>query len=86
MVCATLSRFWLRMAKLCLMSPSENICNTQLESVKRASGIEPKDVAFLTDTRFMLTSEAEIMALKPTHCVPDEYQRGSGAVEIMQEY
>lgn len=83
MVCATSSRFWLRMAKLCLMSPSENICNTQLECVKRASGFEPKDVAFLTYTRLMLTLEAEIMALKPTLCVLDEYHRGSGAVEIM---
>ncbi len=57
------------------LSPSEYIVKTQLENLKRESGVELSNITFLTYVRLMLMTEAEILKLNPDWIIMDEYHR-----------
>ncbi len=57
------------------LSPSEYIVRTQLENLKRESGVELNNIIFVTYVRLMLMTGAEISELRPDWIIMDEYHR-----------
>ena len=61
--------------RICWLSPSEYIFRTQIENLKKAGGIEPKNICFYTYAKLMLMSEEELSAINPNYIVLDEFHR-----------
>ena len=57
------------------LSPSEYIFQTQLENLRAAGGDTLNNIRFLTYTKLMRMSEAEIAELKPGIIICDEFHR-----------
>ena len=62
------------------LSPSENIFDTQLENVKRASGFEPENIEFMTYARLANLTDDEMNDLRPDGIVFDEAHRTGASV------
>ena len=62
------------------VSPSENIFDTQLENVKRASGFEPGNIVALTYARLANMTDEEIRALDADSICLDEMHRAGAKV------
>lgn len=63
-------------AKVCWLSPSEYIYETQLENLKAASdGFQPQNISFYTYAKLMLMSDAEIKSIAPDFIILDEFHR-----------
>ena len=56
--------------KICWLSPSEYIFDTQLENLKRATGgYVPQNISFFTYAKLMNMSKVEISAIKPDYII-----------------
>lgn len=65
----------MRGERVCWLSPSEYIFQTQLENWHRAGGLTPDNVCFFTYARLSQMSDAELAAIEPTYVVLDEFHR-----------
>lgn len=79
--------------RICWLSPSEYIFQTQLENLKRATGEKPpKNLCFYTYPRLMGMEEEEIAQIQPDYIVFDEFHRcgaplwGAGVQRLLQAY
>lgn len=62
--------------RICWLSPSEYIFQTQLENLRNAAdGWEPENVTFFTYAKLMWMSEEEFVSLKPDLIILDEFHR-----------
>lgn len=75
------------------LSPSEYIYQTQIENVLRTAPDFPTErITFMTYTRLMMMTDAEIVALAPFGIVLDEFHRcgakcwGEGVVRLLTAY
>lgn len=62
-------------ARICWLSPSEYIFQTQLENLKAAGGTIPENITFYTFAKLMLMDDAELSAIAPDFIVLDEFHR-----------
>ncbi len=62
------------------LSPSEKIYNTQLDNIKKAAGLFPKNVSFFTYARMTNMDKPDFQALCPDFIILDEFHR-AGAPE-----
>lgn len=62
------------------LSSSENIFTTQLESVKRAFGFEPRNLDFMTYARLANLTDEALTDLRPDGIVFDEAHRAGASV------
>ncbi len=60
---------------ICWLSPSEYIFKTQIENLKAAGGVEPKNIKFFTYAKLMKMSEEEMAGIQPDMAVYDEFHR-----------
>lgn len=66
-------------SRICWLSPSEYIFQTQLENLKKVSGgWVPENILFFTYAKLMLMPTAELEEIKPDYIILDEFHR-SGA-------
>ena len=65
---------------VCWLSPSEYIFKTQRENLIAAGGTLPENITFLTYAKLSLLSEEEILSLKPSYIVLDEFHRAGAKV------
>ena len=79
--------------KVCWLSPSEYIFNTQLENLKKDSdGWQPENILFFTYAKLMLLSGSELEELKPDYIILDEFHRcgaemwGEGVERLLKMY
>ena len=79
--------------KICWLSPSEYIFDTQLENLKRATnGYSPQNISFFTYAKLMNMSEADISDIKPDFIILDEFHRcgaemwGQGVERLLSAY
>lgn len=77
-------------SRICWLSPSEYIFQTQLENLKATSGeILPENVQFLTYAKLMLMQMQDLKELKPDYIILDEFHRcgaqqwGAGVRQLM---
>lgn len=75
------------------LSPSEYIFKTQLENIKKASpDFNSDNITFITYSKLMLMSEAEIAELSPDYIIFDEFHRcgaaewGKGVERLLSAY
>lgn len=74
------------------ISPSRYIFHTQLENLKKTSGIQPNNLVFLTYARLMNLTPEELAELKPDYIVLDEFHRcgaaqwGNGVKRLLKKY
>ena len=61
--------------KVCWLSPSEYIFQTQIENFLQAGGSPLSNVEFFTYAKLMLMSDAEIAKIQPDYIVLDEFHR-----------
>ena len=79
--------------KICWLSPSRYIYDTQLENLAESSGgYRPENVEFITYARLMNYKDAEIEEIKPDYIVLDEFHRcgalswGQGVDKLLRRY
>lgn len=79
--------------KICWLSPSEYIFDTQLENLKRATnGYSPQNISFFTYAKLMNMVESEISDIKPDFIILDEFHRcgaemwGQGVERLLSAY
>ena len=79
--------------KICWLSPSEYIFDTQLENLKRVTnGYAPQNISFFTYAKLMNMSKTEIAGIKPDYIVLDEFHRcgaemwGQGVEALLSMY
>ena len=79
--------------KVCWLSPSEYIFNTQLENLKKDSdGWQPENILFFTYAKLMLLSGSKLEELKPDYIILDEFHRcgaemwGEGVERLLKMY
>lgn len=79
--------------RICWLSPSEYIFQTQLENLKEASGgYEPENIFFYTYAKMMLMDEAALSEIHPDYIVLDEFHRcgaeqwGAGVQRLLSLY
>ena len=79
--------------KVCWLSPSEYIYNTQLENLKRDSnGWQPENIIFFTYAKLMLLTDAELSEIRPDYIILDEFHRcgaemwGEGVDRLLTMY
>ncbi len=79
--------------RICWLSPSAYIYETQLENLKSAAdGWQPENVAFLTYAKLMGMTDEEIAELQPDYIVLDEFHRcgaemwGQGVQKLLSTY
>lgn len=79
--------------KVCWLSPSEYIFNTQLENLKKDSdGWQPENILFFTYAKLMLLSGPELEEIKPDYIILDEFHRcgaemwGEGVERLLKMY
>ena len=78
--------------RICWLSPSEYIFQTQLENLTAESGAVPENITFLTYARLMTMGEVEITAIRPDFIILDEFHRcgaeqwGQGTQALLNAY
>ena len=79
--------------KICWLSPSEYIFDTQLENLKSATGgYAPQNISFFTYAKLMNMSKIEIAEIKPDYIILDEFHRcgaemwGQGVEALLSAY
>ena len=79
--------------KICWLSPSRYIYDTQLENLAESSdGYVPDNIEFITYARLMNYSDAEIEEIRPDYIVLDEFHRcgalawGQGVEKLLSRY
>ena len=79
--------------KICWLSPSEYIFDTQLENLKKVTGgYAPQNISFFTYAKLMNMSEADISDIKPDFIILDEFHRcgaemwGQGVERLLSAY
>ena len=79
--------------RICWLSPSAYIYETQLENLKYAAdGWQPENVTFLTYAKLMGMTDEEIAELQPDYIVLDEFHRcgaemwGQGVQKLLSTY
>ncbi len=79
--------------KVCWLSPSKYIYDTQLENLAAASdGYQPENVEFITYARLMNMADDEISEIKPAYIILDEFHRcgaaawGQGVARLLSMY
>ena len=66
--------------KICWLSPSKYIFDTQLENLACASeGYQPENVEFITYARLMNMTDLEMKEIKPDYIILDEFHRCGAA-------
>lgn len=80
-------------SRICWLSPSAYIYETQLENLKSAAdGWQPENVTFLTYAKLMGMTDEEIAELQPDYIVLDEFHRcgaemwGQGVQKLLSTY
>ena len=80
-------------SRICWLSPSAYIYETQLENLKSAAdGWQPENVTFLTCAKLMGMTDEEIAELQPDYIVLDEFHRcgaemwGQGVQKLLSTY
>ena len=80
-------------SRICWLSPSAYIYETQLENLKSAAdGWQPENVTFLTYAKLMGMTDEEIAELQPDYIVLDEFHRcgaemwGQGVQKLLAAY
>ena len=80
-------------SRICWLSPSAYIYETQLENLKAAAGgWQPENVTFLTYAKLMGMADEEIAALQPDYIILDEFHRcgaemwGQGVQKLLSTY
>ena len=80
-------------SRICWLSPSAYIYETQLENLKSAAdGWQPENVTFLTYAKLMGMTDEEIAELQPDYIVLDEFHRcgaemwGQGVQNLLSTY
>ena len=80
-------------SRICWLSPSAYIYETQLENLKfAADGWQPENVTFLTYAKLMGMTDEEIAELQPDYIVLDEFHRcgaemwGQGVQKLLATY
>lgn len=80
------------LTKICWLSPSEYIFNTQIENFISAGGDELKNVEFYTYAKLMLMSDIELLKIQPQYIILDEFHRcgaemwGGGVQRLLTMY
>ena len=64
-----------RQKKVCWLSPSEYIFQTQIENFLQAGGLPLPNVDFFTYAKLMLMGDAELAKIQPDYIVLDEFHR-----------
>ncbi len=79
--------------KICWLSPSKYIFDTQLENLSEAcGGYQPENVEFITYARLMNMPDAELSELQPGYIILDEFHRcgaaawGQGVSRLLSMY
>lgn len=79
--------------KICWLSPSEYIFDTQLENLKKVTGgYAPQNISFFTYAKLMNMSETEISDIKLDFIILDEFHRcgaemwGQGVERLLSAY
>ena len=78
--------------RICWLSPSEYIYETQMENWQDAGGSAPANIAFFTYARLMLMEEAALAELRPDYIILDEFHRcgaemwGAGVERLLNLY
>lgn len=79
--------------KICWLSPSEYIFDTQIENLKRAvDGYVPQNISFFTYAKLMNMNETEISEINPDYIILDEFHRcgaemwGQGVEMLLSAY
>ena len=62
-------------AKICWLSPSEQIYLTQRENLQAAGAKAPENICFFTYAKLCLLGKAEIEAIRPNYIILDEFHR-----------
>ena len=80
-------------SRICWLSPSAYIYETQLENLKSAAdGWQPENVTFLTYAKLMGMTDEEIAELQPDYIILDEFHRcgaemwGQGVQKLLAAY
>ena len=80
-------------SRICWLSPSAYIYETQLENLKSATdGWQPENVTFLTYAKLMGMADEEVAELQPDYIVLDEFHRcgaemwGQGVQKLLTTY
>lgn len=79
--------------RVCWLSPSEYIFQTQLENLSVANqGIVPENIQFFTYAKLVLLTDEELDSIKPDYIVLDEFHRcgaqvwGQGVQRLLASY
>lgn len=79
--------------RICWLSPSAYIYETQLENLcAAANGWQPENVTFLTYTKLMGMADEELTELQPDYIILDEFHRcgaemwGAGVQKLLSAY
>lgn len=78
--------------KVCWLSPSEYIFQTQIENFLKAGGSPLPNVDFFTYAKLMLMGDAELAKIQPDYIVLDEFHRcgaemwGEGVFRLLTTY
>lgn len=76
--------------RICWLSPSESIFETQKENWKRAGGGDLGNITFLTYAKLMITPGEDVNDIKPDYIILDEFHRcgarawGKGVQRLMR--
>ena len=80
------------LSKICWLSPSEYIFNTQIENFISVGGAELRNVEFYTYAKLMLMSDNELLKIQPQYIILDEFHRcgaemwGAGVQRLLAMY
>lgn len=78
--------------RVCWLSPSEYIYETQRENWRDAGGADQENIEFFTYARLMLMEEAELSKVQPDYIILDEFHRcgaemwGKGVERLLHMY
>lgn len=80
-------------SRICWLSPSAYIFETQLENLKSvANGWQPENISFFTYSKLMGMSDEEIAEIQPDYIILDEFHRagadvwGQGVKKLLAAY
>ena len=80
-------------SRICWLSPSEHIYNTQVENLKRAiNNDSPKNITSMTYAKLMVSNDTYIDEIHPDYIILDEFHRcgatewGKGINRLLKKY
>ena len=79
-------------SRILWLSPSEYIFRTQLENLKRTTGVELSNISFMTYAKLMLANEEVMQTYLPDYIILDEFHRcgaemwGKGVERLFSAY